>query len=246
MKWLNVVLDLNGILCVCLEERLMPRGQTYVVGKKPHSGTVPFLVGPKAVYIRPFCKRFLTELGNVADITIWSSMRVSTVKSVCDLLFEDLPVKPLNILGQESCDRIRVQDDRGKVSYMKVKGTMKDLFLKSVQKHLFSSFGGRYSAKNTIVVDDSPVKHVLNPSENIILPETWTFAGAGQSDTYLMDTLLPWVLQLHMRRDQGIRTFWNLNKIGRTMMCEDPFDLDYSEILKAIEDDQRISALFAQ
>ena len=86
-KWLNVVLDLNGILCVCLEARLMPRGQAYVVGKKPHSGTVPFRAGPKAVYIRPSCQRFLTELGNVADITIWSSMRVSTVKSVCDLLF---------------------------------------------------------------------------------------------------------------------------------------------------------------
>jgi hypothetical protein len=201
MKWLNVVLDLNGILCVCLEERLMPRGQTYVVGKKPHSGTIPFLVGPKAVYIRPSCKRFLTELGNVADITIWSSMRVSTVKSICDFLFEDLPMKPLNILGQESCDRIRVQDDWEKVSYMKVKGTKKDLFLKSVQKHLFSNFGGRYSTNNTIVVDDSPVKHLLNPSNNMILLETWTFAGVGQSDTYLMDTLLPWVLQLHMNRE---------------------------------------------
>jgi hypothetical protein len=79
-----------------------------VVSKKPHSGTVPFLVGLKAVYIRPSCKRFLTELGNVADITIWSSMRISTVKSFCDLLFEDLPVKLVNILGQESCDRITV------------------------------------------------------------------------------------------------------------------------------------------
>jgi hypothetical protein len=29
-------------------------------------------------------------------------------------------------------------------------------------------------------------------------------------------------------------------------MCEDPFDLDFSEILKAIEDDHRISALFAE
>jgi hypothetical protein len=143
-----------------------------VVGKKPHSSTIPFLVGPKAVYIRPSCKRFLTELGNVADITIWSSMRVSTVKSVCNLLFEGLPVKPLSILGQESCDRIRVQDDRGKVSYMKVKGIEKELFLKSIQKHLFHGFGGRYCLENTIVVDDSPMKHVLNPSENIILPES--------------------------------------------------------------------------
>jgi hypothetical protein len=101
-------MDLNGILCVCLKARLLPRGQTYVVGKKLYSSTVPFLVGPKTVYIRPSCKRFLTELGNVVDITIWSSMRVSTVKSVCNLLFEGLPVKPLNILGQESYDRIRV------------------------------------------------------------------------------------------------------------------------------------------
>jgi hypothetical protein len=101
-KWLNVVLDLNGILYVYLEARLLPRGQTYVVGKKPHSSTVPFLVGRKAVYIRPSCKRFLIELSNVANITIWSSMRVSTVKSVCNLLFEGLPVKPLNILGHES------------------------------------------------------------------------------------------------------------------------------------------------
>ena len=179
----------------------MRRDQAYVVGNKPHSGTVPFLAGPKAVYIRPSCQRFLTELGNVADITIWSSMRVSTVKSVCDLLFKGLVVKPLDILGQESCDWIRVHDDRGKVSYMKVKGTDKDLFLKTIQNHLFSSFGDRYSVDNTIVVDDSPIKHILNPSENIILPETWMFAGAGQVDIYLMDTLLPWVLQLHLNRE---------------------------------------------
>jgi hypothetical protein len=29
-------------------------------------------------------------------------------------------------------------------------------------------------------------------------------------------------------------------------MCEDPFDLDFSEILKASEDDQKISAWFAE
>jgi hypothetical protein len=70
LKWLNIVLDLNGILCVCLKERLLPRGQTYVVGKKPHSGIVPYFVGPKAVYVYPSYGRFLRELGNVVDITI--------------------------------------------------------------------------------------------------------------------------------------------------------------------------------
>jgi hypothetical protein len=61
-----------------------------------------------------------------------------------------------------------------------------------------------------------------------------------------MDTLLPWVLQLHVNQDQGIRMFRNLNKIGRPMMCEDPFDLDYSEIIKAIEDDMKLSSLFVE
>ena len=157
----------------------MPQGHAYMVGKKPHFGTIPFLVGPKAVYICPSCKRFLTELGNVVDITIWSSMRVSTIKFVCHLFFEDLAMKPLNILGHESCNWSKVQDDQGKVSYIKVKGTKKDLFLKTLRKHLFSTFEGRYSADNTIVVDNSPVKHRLNLSENIILPETWVFVGAS-------------------------------------------------------------------
>jgi hypothetical protein len=42
------------------------------------------------------------------------------------------------------------------------------------------------------MVDDSLVKHISNPIENVILLEPWTFAGAGQLDTYLMDTLLLW------------------------------------------------------
>jgi hypothetical protein len=65
------------------------------------------------------------------------------------------------------------------------------MFLKVIRKTLFFGFNGRYVEDNTVVVDDSPSKHMLNPSESVILPETWTFAGASQADTYLMDTLLP-------------------------------------------------------
>jgi hypothetical protein len=191
LKWLNVVLDLNGILCVCKEERLMLSGTRYVVGNMPHSSNVPPLVAKEVVFIRPSCRRFLRELGNVADITIWSSMVLATAKSVCDLLFRGLPIKPVNILGQESCERIRVRDTHGKVSFLKVKITEKPVFLKVLRNELFFGFNGRYVEDNTIIVDDSPPKHVLNPFENVILPETWTFAGAGQADTFLMDTLLP-------------------------------------------------------
>ena len=115
----------------------MPWRQTYVVGKKPHSNTIPFFVGPKAIYVSPSCKKFLIELSNVANITIWSALKISTIKSICDLLFEDLPVKPVNILDQKSYNHIRVQDNWKKVLYMKVKETKKNLFMKTTQKHLF-------------------------------------------------------------------------------------------------------------
>jgi hypothetical protein len=135
----------------------------------------------------------------VAGITIWSSMRVATVKFVCDLLFKDLLIKLVNILNQESCERIRVCNTHGKVSFLKVKGFDKPMFFKVFCKELFCGFEGRYAKDNIIIVDDSPPKHVLNPSENVILPETWTFVSANKKDAYLMDTLLPWILQLHMR-----------------------------------------------
>ena len=46
-----------------------------------------------------------------------------------------------------------------------------------------------------------------------------------------MDTLLSWVSQLYVNREQGIWTIQNLNKKGRPMMYEDLFDLDFTEIM---------------
>jgi hypothetical protein len=45
--------------------------------------------------------------------------------------------------------------------------------------------------ENTMIVEDNPTKHVLNVVENVILPKSGTFVGAGQSNTYLIDMLPP-------------------------------------------------------
>ena len=76
---------------------------------------------------------------------------------------------------------------------MKVKGTHKDIFLKTLSKDLFAKFNGKFRMKNTIIIDDSPVKHILNDSKNVLFPVLWSSDGAGQNDTFLMDTLLPWL-----------------------------------------------------
>ena len=78
-KWINVVLDLNGTLCVC--EDWKSKGLSHKKLRhfsEPHSAIESALVGPKAVWVRPNCSNFLTELGRFAIISVWSSMKKST------------------------------------------------------------------------------------------------------------------------------------------------------------------------
>jgi hypothetical protein len=56
---------------------------------------------------------------------------------------------------------------------------------------------------------------------------------------------LPWILQLHINREQGIGNFPKLNKISHPIMYEDPFDLDYTELLEIVDKDVKMSSMFA-
>ena len=220
-RWLNVVLDLNGILCVCEEYRFLPKIQAWNPESNPHS-SVPAKIGPKAEYVCPSCSTFLRAVSDFADITIWSSMCEPTTRQICEYLFRGLRM-PLHILGQDSCDRIYVMGRNNRVTTMKVKGTHKDIFLKTLSK---GQFNGKFRKKNTIIIDDSPVKHILNDSENVLFPVSWSCNGAGQNDTFLMDKLLPWLRQLHRFEDVRVAARV-LDKIGQPMLCDDPSSKEY-------------------
>ena len=86
---------------------------------------------------------------------------------------------PLHILGQDSCDRILNMGKNNRVTTMKVKGTHKDIFLKTLSKGLFTKFNGKFRKNNTIIIDDSPVKHILNDLENVLFPVSWSHDRVG-------------------------------------------------------------------
>ena len=48
--------------------------------------------------------------------------------------------------------------------YMKEVSTQKDIFFKTLSNHLFNSYDSRYTLANTLVINDSPIKHMLNLS----------------------------------------------------------------------------------
>ena len=190
-RWLNVVLDLNGILCVCEEYRYLPKIHLWNPESNPHSSFVPAKIGPKVVYVCPSCSRFLSALSDFADIIVWSSMREPTTRQICEYLFRGLAM-PLHILGQDSCDWINV---------------------------IFPTSG--------------------------LLPISWLHDGAGQSNTFLIDILLPCLQELHKSHD--IRLGARVRQgISRPMLSKDPSRREeYVEIKVAIENAEMFSQKFS-
>ena len=228
------MLDLNGILCVC-EPTWKARGFRNT-DLRVHSATMPTEVGKKFVWVRPGCSDFLSELSTFATITVWSSMLKSTTRDICSYLFGPSLVNSLRILGQEDYDRVPVRKVGNRMFYMKEVGTQKDIFLKTLSNHLFNSFDGHYTPANTLVIDDSPIKHTLNLSEHVLLLPTWSYGVDGASiDLVLMEELLPYLLDLH--RSQGLAEFRSSHPLGRTMFYNDRQTCNqYSRIMKAIGD----------
>jgi len=116
-------------------------------------------------------------------------MKMFNFDGVSKHLFEGIKMSSL-VLGQESCTKLKCRDGSGKITTFKEPGTSKELFLKNLST-LFKGSRGNFTPENTIVVDNSPSKHIMNKSENVILPDTWSNRGNGLKDTFLLNTLHP-------------------------------------------------------
>ena len=97
--WLNIIVDLNGILCSTTPHW---NGKRYVNHDLHlYVTSKPMVMGPKLVWVSPGCAKFLCRLSSFATITVWSSMKTSTTTEMCDYLFGPIrPIIPLRILGQ--------------------------------------------------------------------------------------------------------------------------------------------------
>ena len=229
------MLDLNGILYAC-EPAWKARGFRNT-DLRVHSATMPTEVGKKFVWVQSGCSDFLSELSMFATITVWSSMLKSTTRDICSYLFGPSLVNSRRILGQDDCDRVPLHKVGNRMFYMKEVGTQKDIFLKTLSNHLFNSFDGRYTPANTLVIVDSPIKHMLNLSKNILLLPTWSYGVDGAAtNLVLMEELLPYLLDLH-RSQEGLAEFQSSHPVGRTMFYNDRQTCNqYSRIMKAIGD----------
>ena len=106
----------------------------------------------------------------------------------------------------------------GRTFYMKEDRTQKDIFLNTLSDHLFNSYDGLYTEANTLVIDDSPIKHMLNLPAKL---SSWshTVDGAAE-DSVLLNVLLPYLLGLHAIRG-SLKKYRLSHLLGRPMFYDD-------------------------
>ena len=210
-KCLNIVLDLNGVLCQCVERSSASRhGRIFCEDQHVYSSRIPTLVGPKGLYCRPRVREFLHFISDfAARIMVWSSMKRSTVELIARFHFHDLP-SPYAILGQNECTNIEIGDGQFVFSF----NENKLIFLKIMLHQLFRGFAtfSPFTNDNTILIDDSPEKSVCNESGNAIFLELWS--RNEPESNYLLDTLALWLSCLNTQCMLGfLREYVDQNRI---------------------------------
>ena len=228
------MLDLNGILCVCEDWKSNRSTKQYNNSSALHSATIGAIVGMKVVYVHPNCLSFLEELGKIASISVWSSMKIWNVEGVVEYLFLKRKL-PCLVLAQDSCTTLRCRDSSRRLTTFMVPGTQKELFLKNLDT-LFCGYRGIFNSGNTIIVDDSPLKHIMNRPENVLLPNPWSNCGNGDRDTFILRTLLPWFQRLHLARNEGLKSFreHGPNMIGQKMLCDERNRTEYNKVMEVV------------
>ena len=206
-KWLNIVLDVNGVLGQCIPKFELGRvRRVHEMRDNIFSHETPTIVGGKAVYARQNLREFLRQLSNIAlRIVVWTSMVRSNADLVASYLFTGNS-KPYRILAQDQCKMILFPP--GRLSLPGKAG----IFMKVLSEQLFHE-SSPFTKENTLLIDDSREKSVCNESRNAIFLKPWTHED--QNDNVLLRRLLLWLESLHNRCPAGqLRQYVNANRIG--------------------------------
>jgi hypothetical protein len=182
-----------------------PQQKLFYVEGFLHSATIPTCVGPKAVYEHPSLAKFIRRVTGFADITVWSFIMQSITSEVVKYLFHN-NVKPVAVYGQESCDTIQVNGGE-ELKYPK---SDKSIFLKTVSVQLFLGDASKYKENNTILINDSPEKSILNDIWNAVFLKSWKHnIRNSASDAYLTAELGPWLERLYKEGQGEVLRFVN-------------------------------------
>lgn len=229
LKTKFLVLDLNGVLVQCVH---CPRVPT-VPFCKPEDAKYdgpPAYIKSKLVHLRPWLRRFLQMVQRRWWVVVWSSMTPDNTNAVVEFIFKGIE-PPCLVLAQNACKILYTHENK---VVKKPNNPSVPQYLKVMRLALWDQrpsligvpYDVRPTRENTLMVDDSAAKNVLNPTANFIVCPSWTIEKV--QDSFLLD-LAQYLLNL-TSSSLDVNYYVRRNPIGERRL--EPQDFLYNELIK--------------
>lgn len=154
-----LILDINGILAD-------------IVSPPPRGYKADTKIAGRAVFARPFCFDFLSFCLERFNVAIWSSRSRKIIDRLINHLMGDMKHKLIFCWDLSHCT---------KSNFKTLENKHKDLVFKELRK-VWESHGpdypwekGYFNESNTVLLDDSPYKALLNPPHTAVFPYSYDF-----------------------------------------------------------------------
>ncbi|CAN1197204.1 Uncharacterized FCP1 homology domain-containing protein C1271.03c [Linum perenne] len=154
-----LILDLNGLL-------------VDVVSLPPKDHKPDKRVGIKSFFARPFYLDFLKFCFERFEVAVWSSRTKKNIDILVDYLFGDMKNSLLFCWDLSNCTttQFKTLENRHKPLVFK---ELKKVWEKHDPQLPWER--GYFNESNTLLVDDSPYKSLLNPVHSAIYPNSYSF-----------------------------------------------------------------------
>ncbi|KAL8266276.1 hypothetical protein R6Q59_003620 [Mikania micrantha] len=215
-KKILLILDVNGLLAD-------------VINPPPKNCKPDIKISRRAIFKRPFLDDFLGFCFERFDVAIWSSRTRKILDPIVDYLLGDLKKNLVFVWDSSHCTNssVRSLENHYKFIVFKKLGKIWE------ENSLIASENGYYNDSNTLLLDDSPYKALLNPKHTGIFPLSYTHKELNDNSLG-PDGDLRIYLQ-GVAASDNVKTYVEQHPFGQRAIDETGPDWGfYSEVLKKI------------
>lgn len=212
-----LILDINGLLAD-------------IVSPPPKEHKADTKIARRAVFRRPACRDFLKFCFERFEVGIWSSRSERIATRVIDYLMGDMKHKLLFCwdLSQCTATGFRTLENRHKTLVFK---ELRRLWEKHDPDLPWEK--GEYNELNTLLLDDSPYKALLNPAYTAVFPHPYKFGDGGDNSLGAGGDLRVYLEELSAAED--VQKFVEKNPFGQRPITENSASWDfYLEVISAM------------
>ncbi|KAM7278717.1 hypothetical protein ACFE04_005851 [Oxalis oulophora] len=160
-----IILDINGLLAD-------------IVYRPPQEYEPDAFIAGRAVFKRPFCSEFLKFCFERFEVGVWSSRTKRNVDRLADYLLGEFKSKLLFCWDQSQCTvtGFSTLDNNQKSMIFK---ELRKIWEKEEPNLTWET--GYFNKSNTLLLDDTPYKALLNPPHTAVFPYSYKFEDTNDN-----------------------------------------------------------------